>query len=178
VQCSIRFSLLLMEVYKIAVTFSSAFTPSPEQLRKTVLLLGGFDITHGLRRCWNAASRPDVRGVGAIPCWTLLRTSWLKIIRRWFEIGFSFIIPGDSALLAVSPMPDGAGVTFQRERHCLMFCWTCIVVYQYSKTNHMNLLNSVYFELTASTCFEHYLLISGGAAGLEWNSNPGSSQQT
>jgi hypothetical protein len=31
---------------------------------------------------------------------------------------------------------------------------------QYSKTNEMHFLYSVYYELTSSTCFEHYLLIS------------------
>jgi hypothetical protein len=30
---------------------------------------------------------------------------------------------------------------------------------QYSRTNKMPFLYSVYYELTASTCFEHYLLI-------------------
>jgi hypothetical protein len=32
-------------------------------------------------------------------------------------------------------------------------------IYQYSKTNKMPFMYSVYYELTASTCFEHYLLI-------------------
>jgi hypothetical protein len=32
-------------------------------------------------------------------------------------------------------------------------------VYQYSKTNEMQFLYSVYYELTTSTYFEHYLLI-------------------
>jgi hypothetical protein len=36
---------------------------------------------------------------------------------------------------------------------------TCIVVYRYIKTNDMHFLYSIYYELTASTCFEHYLLI-------------------
>jgi uncharacterized membrane protein len=40
-----------------------------------------------------------------------------------------------------------------------MFCRPCIVVYQYSKTNEMHFLYSIYCELTASTCFQHYLLI-------------------
>jgi hypothetical protein len=44
----------------------------------------------------------------------------------------------------------------------LMFCWSCIVVYQYSKTNDMHFLYSIYYELTASTCFapkdEHVVL--------------------
>jgi hypothetical protein len=39
-----------------------------------------------------------------------------------------------------------------------MFCWPCIIIYQYSRTNKMHFLCSVYYELTASTCFEHYLL--------------------
>jgi hypothetical protein len=41
----------------------------------------------------------------------------------------------------------------------LMFCWPCIAVYQYSKTNKMHFLYSVYYELMASTCFQHHLLI-------------------
>jgi hypothetical protein len=32
-------------------------------------------------------------------------------------------------------------------------------MYQYSKTKKMHFLYSFYYELTASTCFEHYLLI-------------------
>jgi len=65
-----------MEVYKIAVTFNSAFTPSPEQLRKTeyycreVLI---WRTAYGV--FWNAGSRSAVRGVGALPCWILFRTS-------------------------------------------------------------------------------------------------------
>jgi hypothetical protein len=43
----------------------------------------------------------------------------------------------------------------------LMFCWRCITVHQYSKTNKMHILYSVYYELTATTCFKHYLLIFG-----------------
>jgi hypothetical protein len=31
--------------------------------------------------------------------------------------------------------------------------------YHYSRTNDMHFLYSVYYELTASTCFEHYMLI-------------------
>jgi hypothetical protein len=31
--------------------------------------------------------------------------------------------------------------------------------YQYSKTNEMHFLYSVYYELMASTCFEHYLSV-------------------
>jgi hypothetical protein len=41
----------------------------------------------------------------------------------------------------------------------LLFCWPCIVIHQYSKTNEMHFLYSCCYELTASTCFEHYLLI-------------------
>jgi hypothetical protein len=41
----------------------------------------------------------------------------------------------------------------------LMFCWPCIIIYQYSKTNEMHSLYSVYYELSASTCSQHYLLI-------------------
>jgi hypothetical protein len=41
----------------------------------------------------------------------------------------------------------------------VIFCWLCIVVYQYSKTNEMHFLYSIYYELTAYVCFEHYLLI-------------------
>jgi hypothetical protein len=40
-----------------------------------------------------------------------------------------------------------------------MLCWPRIVVNQYSTTNEMHLWYSVYYELTASTCSEHYLLI-------------------
>jgi hypothetical protein len=40
-----------------------------------------------------------------------------------------------------------------------MFYWTCIAQYQYSRTNRMHCLCSVYCELTACTCFEHCLLI-------------------
>jgi hypothetical protein len=32
-------------------------------------------------------------------------------------------------------------------------------LYQYSKTNEMHFLYSIYYELAASTCLEHYLLI-------------------
>jgi hypothetical protein len=65
----------------------------------------------------------------------------------------------------------------------------CIQI-QYSKTNAMHFLCSIYCELTASTYFEHYLLSSGAAAktilgilracyvcwllpGLEWNWSTG-----
>jgi hypothetical protein len=41
----------------------------------------------------------------------------------------------------------------------LMFCWPCIIIYQYSRTNKMHFLYSVYYELTASTCFEPFFLI-------------------
>jgi hypothetical protein len=34
-----------------------------------------------------------------------------------------------------------------------------ICVFQYSRTNKMHLLFSVYYELRASTCFKHYVLI-------------------
>jgi hypothetical protein len=40
-----------------------------------------------------------------------------------------------------------------------MFCLPCIVIYQYSRTNKTHLLYSVYYELTAPACCEHYLLI-------------------
>jgi hypothetical protein len=42
----------------------------------------------------------------------------------------------------------------------IMFCWPCIVTYQYSTNNEMHVLYSVYYELTASTRFEHYFHIS------------------
>jgi recombinational DNA repair protein (RecF pathway) len=32
-------------------------------------------------------------------------------------------------------------------------------MHQYSKTNEMQCLYPIYYELTVSTCFEHYLLI-------------------
>jgi hypothetical protein len=79
-----------------------------------------------------------------------------------------------------------------------MSCWLCVVVYQYSKTNEVHDLYSIYYELSASTCFEHYLLIfRRGYTNNSWymagmicllvatrigvqlfNSNPGSNQQT
>jgi hypothetical protein len=64
--------------------------------------------------------------------------------------------------------------------HYLMFCWPCIIIYQYSKTNKMHFLYSVYYELTASTCFEHYLLIFRRCCinNNSFHSNPGSSQPT
>jgi hypothetical protein len=40
-----------------------------------------------------------------------------------------------------------------------MFCLPCTVIYQYSTTNKMHFLFSVYYELTASTCFGHCLQI-------------------
>jgi hypothetical protein len=40
-----------------------------------------------------------------------------------------------------------------------MFCWLCIVIYQYSRTNEMHFLYSVYYGLKTSTCFKHYLFI-------------------
>jgi hypothetical protein len=40
-----------------------------------------------------------------------------------------------------------------------MSCWPCIVTYQYSRANKMYFLFSVYYELTASTCFVHNFLI-------------------
>jgi hypothetical protein len=55
--------------------------------------------------------------------------------------------------------PRSATVFSDPQTINLMFCWPCIVVYQYSKTNEMQFLYSVYYELTASTYFEHYLLI-------------------
>jgi hypothetical protein len=39
-----------------------------------------------------------------------------------------------------------------------MFYWPCIVIDQCSITNERHFLYSVYHELTASICFEHYLL--------------------
>jgi hypothetical protein len=39
----------------------------------------------------------------------------------------------------------------------LVFCWPCIVIHQNSKTKDMYFLYSFYYELTASTYFEHYL---------------------
>jgi hypothetical protein len=48
----------------------------------------------------------------------------------------------------------------QKEEWYLMFCWLCIVIYQYSRTNKMHFLFSVYYELTTSTYFKHYLRIT------------------
>jgi hypothetical protein len=48
---------------------------------------------------------------------------------------------------------------------CYYNCWNRLynnditVVLQYSKTNEMHFLYSIYYESAASTCFEHYLLI-------------------
>jgi hypothetical protein len=69
-----------------------------------------------------------------------------------------------------------------------MFCWPCIIVYQYSRTNKMHFLYSIYYELTASTRFEHYLLtfrrfcinnsyIACVLCRLANTNNPGSSHQ-
>jgi hypothetical protein len=70
----------------------------------------------------------------------------------------------------------------------LMFCWRCIVVYKYSKTNEIHFVYSVNYELTASTCFKHYLLIfrmcltNGSwyiaAPGMEFHCNPGQPTDT
>jgi hypothetical protein len=46
----------------------------------------------------------------------------------------------------------------------LMFCWPCIVIYQYSRTNRMHSLYSVYYELTGSTYSHTTCSSSGGAA--------------
>jgi hypothetical protein len=84
--------------------------------------------------------------------------------------------------------------------YILMLYGPCIVVYQYSKTNEMRFLYSIYYELIASTCFEHYLLIFRrrctnndwytecvlpvscyqvwSGTGDQFHSNPGSSQPT
>jgi hypothetical protein len=47
--------------------------------------------------------------------------------------------------------------------HALSFVCEVAVAFnvntQYSRTNKMHFLYSVYYELTAPTCFEHYLLI-------------------
>jgi hypothetical protein len=47
--------------------------------------------------------------------------------------------------------------------HALSFVCEVAVAFnvnnQYSRTNKMHILYSVYYELTASTCFKHYLLI-------------------
>jgi hypothetical protein len=73
-----------------------------------------------------------------------------------------------------------------------MFCWWCIVMFHYSKTNEIHFLYSSYYELMASTYFVHCLLIFWRSCmNNNWytacvlcllaatrNSNPGSSQQT
>jgi hypothetical protein len=41
----------------------------------------------------------------------------------------------------------------------LMSFWLCVIIDQYSGTNEMHFLYSVYYELKAYACFEHYLLI-------------------
>jgi hypothetical protein len=42
---------------------------------------------------------------------------------------------------------------------CEIFGDNNICVFQYSRTNKMHFLFSVHYELTASTCFKHYVLI-------------------
>jgi hypothetical protein len=39
----------------------------------------------------------------------------------------------------------------------LMFCWPCIIVYQYNETNMMHFWSNL-LRIKASACFEHYLL--------------------
>jgi hypothetical protein len=69
VQCSIRFSVPLMEVVKTALTFSSAFTPSPEQPQKPACWCREFLIQRTVCGfAWNAVSRSAVKDVGALPC--------------------------------------------------------------------------------------------------------------
>jgi hypothetical protein len=70
------------------------------------------------------------------------------------------------------------------------------ILFQYSMTNKMYHLYPLYYELTASTCFAHYLLIirkrctnsnwytacllcqlAATRVGVEFHSNPGKSQQ-
>jgi hypothetical protein len=45
---------------------------------------------------------------------------------------------------------------------CIITWWTAdfytALNCQYRKTNEMHFLYSIYYELTTSTCFEHYLL--------------------
>jgi hypothetical protein len=50
----------------------------------------------------------------------------------------------------------------------LMFCWLCIIVYQYSETSEMHFLYSVYYKLMACTCFECYLLIFRRCCTNNW----------
>jgi hypothetical protein len=55
-------------------------------------------------------------------------------------------------------------VSFNRHSLCpykdyFMFCWMCNIMYQCSRTNKMQFLFSVKYKLTATTCFQHYLLI-------------------
>jgi hypothetical protein len=46
---------------------------------------------------------------------------------------------------------------------------TTLVIYQYSRTNKMHFLYSICYELTASTCVEHYLLISRRRCINNWS---------
>jgi hypothetical protein len=41
----------------------------------------------------------------------------------------------------------------QPDSRNFMFSWPCIISYQYSKTNEIHFLYSIYYELTTSTCF-------------------------
>jgi hypothetical protein len=50
----------------------------------------------------------------------------------------------------------------------LMFCWPCIVIYQYSRTNKMHFLFSVYCKLTASTWFKHLFAHHQEALHVQW----------
>jgi hypothetical protein len=79
--------------------------------------------------------------------------------KRRYDLGLSWIciLPFILTLQMVINRLNYFLVIAKRVRS-LMFCWLCIVVYQYSKTNEMQFLYSIYYELTASTCFEHYLL--------------------
>jgi hypothetical protein len=55
----------------------------------------------------------------------------------------------------------------------LIVLLTCILVRQYSKTNEMHFLRSIFYELTASTCFEHNLLIFISVGCYQgWSSTP------
>jgi hypothetical protein len=58
----------------------------------------------------------------------------------------------------------------------IMFCWLCIIVYQYSETNVMHFL--FYLLRSDSTCLEHYFLIlkrrcTKDCTKIRDNSNPG-----
>jgi hypothetical protein len=59
--------------------------------------------------------------------------------------------------------------TFQILMHkltCLMFCWPCIVIYQYNKTNKMHCLLLVYLPYIQQLVHFVRIMLSGSSEGL------------